>query len=149
MQKICHWKYATWNPFGICRVLTGLYSAYLSYICNPNFADESKLLLVQCRLSTGRHPSHDKLELERLPRALREVGPTPSAQKHSNTQTTYYPAQIAILHSYLQSTQPISVEETATAWGDGCYDTRTQQEDAASLDQQPVQTRWNVAASGA
>jgi hypothetical protein len=26
-------------PFGICRIVTGLYSAYLSYICTPHFAD--------------------------------------------------------------------------------------------------------------
>ncbi len=30
-------KYA--NPFGVCRIATGLYSAYLSCICTPHFAD--------------------------------------------------------------------------------------------------------------
>ncbi len=50
-------------------------------------------------------------------------------------------AHSALQHSYLQleSTQPISVEETAT--GDGFDCTRTQQEDAASPDWQPVKTR--------
>ncbi len=30
-------KYA--NPFAICRILPGLYSAYLSYTCTPHFAE--------------------------------------------------------------------------------------------------------------
>jgi hypothetical protein len=49
------------------------------------------------------------------------------------------------LQQWLKKTR--SEEETATV--DGCYGTLTQQEDAASPDQQPVQTRWDVAASGA
>jgi hypothetical protein len=54
-------KYA--NPFSICRILTGLYSAYFAYIYTPHFADGIELLLVNlaqlsasmisCRLLTS------------------------------------------------------------------------------------------------
>jgi hypothetical protein len=37
MQKKYVKKYA--NPFSICRILTGLYSAYFAYIYTPHFAD--------------------------------------------------------------------------------------------------------------
>jgi len=56
-------------------------------------------------------------------------------------------AHSALQHSCLQSTQPISGEETAT-W-DGCYGTRTQQVDVASPDWQPVLTLQETAASAA
>ncbi len=39
IQKILLWQLEkNINPFGICRILTSLYSAYLSCICTPHFA---------------------------------------------------------------------------------------------------------------
>ncbi len=127
-----------------------VYSSHL--IVLARFVDHARLaasdrdfLLIFLVLVTERPPTrgwgrpkfHSQVLISSTWLPLRVIGPAPLAQQHSKASR----CRQLYLCGIVEVVFPISREETATGDGFDLLSTRTQHEDATSLDRQHVQTR--------